>query len=81
MNITEALLRMEQGDLLTRPALQPRFLVRRGGRLLAGAYIGESGLAEMHAHTLSQEERAAQDWIPYTRVLPDEWTGCDAPDA
>ena len=80
MNIHEAHSLLEQGGLLTRPALRPRFLALRGGKLLLGSYVGETSLTEMRTHSLSAEEEAAQDWTPYIRVLPEEWAGCDAPD-
>lgn len=79
MNLADALLLAEQGQLVARPAFAGEFLTRRGGKTLRGHFIGETGLAEMRAYSLSEEDRRAEDWRIFRRLTPDAWEGCDAP--
>ncbi|MDD6180971.1 MAG: hypothetical protein PUB01_02700 [Desulfovibrionaceae bacterium] len=81
MNFMTAMQYLDAGELVTRPGLSPRFLAKRGGRLLIGAYIGETGLADMRRYLPDESDLGSADWRIYARTLPDEWIGCDVPDA
>ena len=62
MNFMTAMQYLDAGELVTRPGLSPRFLAKRGGRLLIGAYIGETGLADMRRYLPDESDLGAADW-------------------
>ncbi len=81
MRFEEAYELAEQGELITRPGYGDMFVARRGGRIVKGRFVGETGFADVRACTLTDEDRQAADWERFVRVLPDAWEGCDMPNA
>ena len=80
MDFVAALALARCGVAVTRRGWQGRFWIVRAEKSLMGTYIGETGLTRMRAEEPSAEDRHAKDWQRFVRVLPDDWTGCDAPD-
>lgn len=68
------------GVAVARHRWKERFWIVKDGKSLMGSYIGETGLARMRAGEPSADDRAAADWQRFIRVLPEDWTGCDAAD-
>ena len=80
MRFDEAVSLAGQGELVTRPAYEPHFVAIRDGKTLYGQFVGETQLADMRPYAFTEEDVRAADWKRFTRTLPDEWEGCDAPD-
>ncbi len=81
MRIEEMVTQAEQGALMTRSGYGDDFVTRAGGRLVRGHFIGETGFSDVRAYSFTEEDRAAEDWRPFVRVLPEAWEGCDMPNA
>ena len=80
MDFAAALALVHCGVAVTRHGWKGRFWIIRDGKSLMGTYIGETNLARMRVAEPSLEDRRATDWQCFTRMLPDDWTGCDAGD-
>ena len=79
MRFDEAVTLARQGELVNRPVHDPHFVAIRDGKTLYGQFVGETHFADMKPYAFTEEDVCAADWKRFTRTIPDEWDGCDAP--
>ena len=79
MTFEEALELARLGVRVCRPGWSGDFMLVREGRPVMGRFIGEASLAAVRFWVPPEVDAMACDWMRFSRDLPDEWEGCDAP--